>query len=331
VDVRHAPKSDLEIEQAIFNAHFKRRAATKAEMGAWQNRVHTYEHAGLPRWIRARDQPWSTVAGIESENVFSQLKDTLYTDARGYFDHAEPFAKPSARTLHDWAVEYCRSKRLLKEFRFRKEVHGWARSTLKAEIETQLQLHKPYRCSDVAMTMEIRSQDIIVRSWGPLWLFFNNGWMLFFSWITLLYPFFFVPLRYLFLSAKWQVAGTTFAFLKWVHLEQSYPGETVEAYAERTTADDRDDRAMGSLKTHISLKATPKGVFRLVGMRSADFLSEWLPEIGARAAKEFRSEQPLIITTVKTAPPPPLQTFQLQNALRKTSSGPIVDPASTSV
>jgi hypothetical protein len=305
VDVPQVVKGDLEMDSLASNAkHGKKRVAWNGE-GQSHRRREDHEAAGLPPWVRTRNQPWRTVAGIEDESSLSAAGDSIYIETSQSFDRTEPFLQLPSRTLLDWATEYCQSRKPLKEFRVRRHIHGWALPLLRADIEEILRQNQPPDCTTVRATTKLRSQDIIVRSPSALWGTLKNERpiLTWFLWITLIYPLIIWPLRYL-LEGRWQIAGISFAFQKWIHLDGSKPGDTPEDYAIHPYAE-YSDLVTGRLRLYPELKKTARGLSQLIGTRRHDFLREWAEEIAVRAATGYQSKFPLLAPMASTYPQSP--------------------------
>ena len=105
----------------------------------------------------------------------------------------------------------------------------------------------------------------------------TNQWIRVLLWITLIYTLIIAPLQFLFLTAKWEVCGTSFAFQRWRHLEDSRPGDIVDAYkARRKPQASEIDQNEGDSPTQF--KVTSKGISQLIGTPEAIALATWKAE-----------------------------------------------------
>ncbi|KAG9025589.1 hypothetical protein FRB95_009986 [Tulasnella sp. JGI-2019a] len=86
--------------------------------------------------------------------------------------------------------------------------------------------------------------------------------------IFLIYPFIIWPFKRWGSGGggEWRVARAAYAMAKWAHLEDSIPGETVEAYNTRVPA---------KVPSPHPLRVTPKGISRLEGVQEAGWIRQW--------------------------------------------------------
>ena len=246
---------------------FYRRLATSKERSSAKYRLYSRFELGIPQWSKLQGHDESTIARLESEVAFQDYQFTVEgsesTTATGVYR--------SGKSLDDWAEEYCRDWRPWKEFRLRKEVYGWNLRRLQADIHQSLP--KPRFDTLVSVAASVCETDVVVRK-SPMP---TNKWILGLLWITLIYPLIIAPLQFLFLTAKWEVCGTSFAFRRWRHMEDSRPGETVDAYKARQKPQFGEvDPNEGDLLTQF--KVTSKGISQLIGTPEAIALATWKEE-----------------------------------------------------
>ncbi|KAG8907965.1 hypothetical protein FRC01_007530 [Tulasnella sp. 417] len=170
---------------------------------------------------------------------------------------------PPFRTLAEWAEEYCASRSPLKEFRFSRTVYGWdldeVQRTIKAAVAA---CHSGDRKKETVKII-FKGRKVIVRPNNPLWWLYGLGFFKFFLCITLIYPLIMWPIKRYLLGRCWKVAGSSFAFVRYEHLEDSKPGETIAQYIARVPQPPPEN----------DLKATTRGISKIVGQHFVDWFS----------------------------------------------------------
>ncbi|KAG9043920.1 hypothetical protein FS837_008980 [Tulasnella sp. UAMH 9824] len=79
-------------------------------------------------------------------------------------------------------------------------------------------------------------------------------------------------------GGDWDVAGSSFALTKWVHLTDSRPGQTAEEYQ---TEYDANHPNLVAEPRKLLLKQTPRGVSQLIGLREGEWFAQWKDTVGA--------------------------------------------------
>ncbi|KAG8900386.1 hypothetical protein FRB99_006094 [Tulasnella sp. 403] len=277
---------DIEAGKAVMGRKTWRRKATEAEKQNAAGRRYRREETGLPPWVLLSGEVHGTEACIESERSRRRWQYATHSQAEG-FDDSELLPPP--KTLRDWADEYCASKKMLKEFQFRKVVFGWNISQLRMAVHTTIRANY-LRPEEPSIDFKIGANEIDVRPDNRLSRMLSKTWVYVLLWIFLVYPLIIWPFKRF--SSRgggdWRVAGSAFALSKWAHLDDSSPGQTVEEYQELYN------------RTHpegerLVLKQTPNGVSRLVGKREGEWFAEWEDTIGALVRQRCISSEPISI------------------------------------
>ncbi|KAG8868030.1 hypothetical protein FRB98_003855 [Tulasnella sp. 332] len=259
-----ADGKDLEMSQIQLGKQFRRKA-TSEEKDAADTRAHRLELVGLPPWVHLPGEPLGTQATVDSDEARHRFQYSVHGVDQTFDDSG---LQVPGENLRQWADEYCRSKKMLKEFNFHKIVYGWNLAELREEIARMIKLHWSHGGShqpDIKFTLE--SDVVSVRPDNWLSRILSRRLVKFLLWVLLIYPLVIWPYKRFGSGGggEWRVAGSAYAMAKWVHLEDSVPGETVESYSQRVPP-------IPSLRT---LRATPKGISRLEGTREGEWFREW--------------------------------------------------------
>lgn len=83
------------------------------------------------------------------------------------------------------------------------------------------------------------------------------------------------------------MAGSAYAMAKWVHLEDSQPGETIERYRQRV--------ALPDLPSLRELGMTPRGISRLEGLREGEWFEMWETTLIAFIREAKKSDDPITL------------------------------------
>lgn len=243
-----------------------RRAACHLERKNGVDDAQRRKALGLPPWARVSGRT-ATGARLLFPGDRLRFKDT---SAQGHLDTT---MFPPTKTLADWAEEYCASWSPLKEFRFIRTVYGWnlveAQQMVKETLRT---CHSGDRKKQTVKII-IKGRKVIVRPYNPLWWLYGLGFLRFFLYITLIHPLIMWPIKMYLLGRCWKVAGSSFAFVRYEHLEDSEPGETIAQYIARVPQPLPEN----------DLKVTSRGISKFVGQRFTDWFSVNQPTI-VRAA-----------------------------------------------
>ncbi|KAG8885039.1 hypothetical protein FRB98_002039 [Tulasnella sp. 332] len=239
-----------------------RRKASKPERAATAERDKLLTERGLPPWGLMTGENPRVQACIDSEESRRRHQATAPGPPSLQFEDNSPSAP--TKSLHQWADDYCKSTKSLKEFKFHKVIYGWDLENLRRKIHRTLEENwdtKDIWRPEITVTFEVLEADVSIRS--DSWL----SWMLARTWgkillcILLLYPL----LLWLF-GGEWRVAGSAYSLARWVHLEDSIPGDDAETYCHR----------MNDVSIHHSdLKSTPRGVSMLMGVSEEAWFREW--------------------------------------------------------
>lgn len=167
-----------DIEKSLL---VRRRATDEEEDAAKAWRAERMDR-GIPPWIGQYD--------LDSDETPSVLK--------------------SSRTIRDWADDYCKSDRVLKEFVFKKEVYGWNVDALKQAILHTIR-STGYQTT-VGIDFNVSRDTVIIRSANRFSRMLDNIWILILLWIFLIYPFIWLWKRYSpHGGAEWKVCGAAYA------------------------------------------------------------------------------------------------------------------------
>ncbi|KAI9459200.1 hypothetical protein BJY52DRAFT_1223198 [Lactarius psammicola] len=121
----------------------------------------------------------------------------------------------SSWTLRQWTDDYCQSRKIFKEFVYKKVVYGWDLSTLEAAIRKVIE-STHYRGDHVQVWFQSRNSTVIVRPDMQISRAISNSWIAFsliiYPWIWLfqhLHP------RG---GGRWAVGGGAYALKLWAHV-----------------------------------------------------------------------------------------------------------------
>jgi len=215
---------------------------------------------GLPPWVDKGSQCDDTVNSI-----------TLHENA--------PLR--SSRTLRNWADEYCRSKKYLKEFTYHKFVYGWDIDALKSAIRATIistsytgDIHISFK--HAAHKISVRPDNIISHIHDIL----SNPILRF---IPFVYPF--VLLFEYFFGAQWQVCGGAY------RLKGSVPAE------------ERDPDSKAALRDQQAGNSPMGGsTTRTIGLKEGQWLRQWERSIKHAVASRRQSFIPLIEPQIHDLP-----------------------------
>ncbi|KAG8854884.1 hypothetical protein FRB96_007284 [Tulasnella sp. 330] len=264
------------------------RKATKSEKEAsavWRKRREDW---GYAPWALIRGTIRGTEGCVESPETRYQLQYAA-NGPFGMSDDGE-ISSPS-KTLRQWTDEYCASPKLVKDFTFQKVVHGWNMDSLRQAVGSAIRANYPHRDEPV-VSIRLEASNITVQSNNWYTFIVSNRWILGFMWITAIFPLFIWPFKQFVRSGsgEWRVAGCAFALTKWEHLSDSAPGETAESYHQRTTETLVDT---GPSAPATPLKATSKGVSKLVGESETQWLARWEETIVGYVKQGYMSSVPI--------------------------------------
>ncbi|KAI9459198.1 hypothetical protein BJY52DRAFT_387488 [Lactarius psammicola] len=124
----------------------------------------------------------------------------------------------SSWTLRQWADDYCQSRKIFKEFVYRKVVYGWDLSTLEAAIREAIK-STHYRGDHVQVQFQSRNSTVIVRPDMRISRAISNPWIKFLLIITLIYPCIWLFQRlHPRGGGRWAVGGGAYALKRWAQV-----------------------------------------------------------------------------------------------------------------
>ncbi|KAG8991988.1 hypothetical protein FRB94_012107 [Tulasnella sp. JGI-2019a] len=261
---------DLEMNQIGMGIELRRKAEDD-EISAADTRSERLKNAGLPPWVRLPDEPLGAEARLESNAARLRYQYGAPGTEQTFDD--DSLQSPS-QNLRQWADEYCSSPKMLKEFNFHKTVYGWNLEELKNYITAICRANWTHPGNTPSITFTVSSDVVSIRPHNWLARILSHGFYKFLLCIFLIYPLIIWPYKRWGTGGggEWRVAGAAYAMTKWVHVEDSIPGETVEAYIERVPT---------TTPSITYLRATPNGISRLEGIREAEWVKQWAPTIAA--------------------------------------------------
>ncbi|KAG8920436.1 hypothetical protein FRC01_000752 [Tulasnella sp. 417] len=261
IDLDPSSQSALHNPADIEASQLLRRRATPLERKQALDDAQRRKELGLP--------PWACVSTQTPEKTGVHL---LFRTDRVRFENAsfcaiEDFSDsnlPSpTKSLAGWAEEYCASRSPLKEFRFQRTVYGWNLEEVQREILSLVERCHRGDKKKTTVKIIIKGRKIVVRPNSSLWWLYENEYLKKLFYITFIYFIFMWPINKLLLGRCWKVAGSSFAFVRYEHLEDSQPGETVAQYIARVPQPPQAE----------DLKVTPRGISIVVGQRFRDWYS----------------------------------------------------------
>ncbi|KAH9028579.1 hypothetical protein EDB85DRAFT_1892443 [Lactarius pseudohatsudake] len=181
-------------------------------IGADSARVNSFEAWQAERRLRGLP-PWVAKGRLAN----------LPIGAVGQPHHVD--APQSSWTLRQWAEDYCQSRKIFKEFVYRKVVYGWDLGTLEAAIRQAIK-STHYHGDHVEVQFQSRNSTVIVRPDTHI----SNSWMTFLLVITLTYP-----CVWLFQhlhprgGGRWEVGGGAYSLKRWAQVPpDAAPGTVPE-------------------------------------------------------------------------------------------------------
>ncbi|PVF93144.1 hypothetical protein CPB86DRAFT_130229 [Serendipita vermifera] len=173
----------------------------------------------------------------------------------------------SGRSFEDWLQDYIQSRRVVKDFKLRKVIHGWNTASLEKALIAVIRDAGYKHSIDVhfstSMTcIHVRSPNFVSKIFSSCWL------KILFS-VILVFPFLWLWRRFWpGAGGKWGVAGVAFPIKKtWELVPGTSAGETLEQARQRLG----DDVIPPIKKT----KVTPEGVWIMKGTHEAEWLRKW--------------------------------------------------------
>ncbi|KAG8987870.1 hypothetical protein FRB90_003096 [Tulasnella sp. 427] len=208
----------------------RRRKATALERKQNLDDFQLRETGGAPPWA-SRSTPDANSKGFR----------LLLPEDRARFEHATVYyvsnftdlnLQVPTITLADWTEEYCASRSPLKEFRFQRTVYGWDLNDMERRIKSTLRYCHTGAARKEEVKVYIKGAEVIVRPKTVLWTLLGSGYITALLSLVLIYPLILWPIKQM-TSRCWKVAGSSFGFRRWQHLEDSRPGESPAQYVAR--------------------------------------------------------------------------------------------------
>ncbi|KAH8835709.1 hypothetical protein DL96DRAFT_1575314 [Flagelloscypha sp. PMI_526] len=224
----------------------------------WQKDNHM---SGTPPWISG-DRAWKSTED----------------------DSALPVAGLcNSRTIRDWADEYCKSEKLMKEFVFEKLICGWNLSAMENVIR-KLVRNSLYQGGVFIHSLLFNSPD------NKLSRTLSNKWLYLLLWIFLIYPFIWLFKRFHSRGGgRWEVSGAVYFMKRWVPV----PSNTPE-FQQITLDKNLAGAAVGSYDSTRRYVRTPEGFNKLVGVREGDWYKRWEETIRSAVRERHCSQEPLV-------------------------------------
>ncbi|EAU93130.1 hypothetical protein CC1G_12665 [Coprinopsis cinerea okayama7 len=233
----------------------------------------------------------------------------------------------STKSLRQWADEYCRSPKRLKEFVYDQHLYGWNMSQIESAIRSTV-VATPYNGDLEIAFIKYRSR-IYIRPDNRLSKWLSNKWLFFLSIVLLVYPFIWLFKRFHSRGGgKWEVCGAAYPMKRWVPATddgEPIPPETdeqglptlppYEPYESRTPQySQASPSSMPSPRmplpslpspsgfgasfptptsTSSRLVQTSSGPKRLVGIREGEWFRKWEGAITRAVLSRYRSTTPL--------------------------------------
>ncbi|KAG8910118.1 hypothetical protein FRC00_008834 [Tulasnella sp. 408] len=263
----------------------RRREATPLERKQGLEDAQRRKALALPPWACISAQtPDPTGARLVFPGDRLRFENTAVCATQ---DFSDGDLAPPSKTLADWAEEYCASWSPLKEFRFVRTVYGWDLNEVQSHVASSLSsCHWGDNKKEMA-TVIIKGTKVIVRPNNPLWWLYGLGIFRWLFYITLIYPLIMWPIKRYLLGRCWKVAGSSFAFVRYDHLADSKPGETVAQYVARVPQG----------PPAKDLKVTSQGISKIVGQHFADWYSANGQAFGSAASARNKSgkRNPIVV------------------------------------
>jgi len=202
-------------------------------------------------------------------------------DLTSSFDEAAMGATPqaSSRTFEEWLEDYVQSKRVVKEFKFAKEVFAWDLNSLTTSIE-QLIRSTGYR-STIRVQFQTSPKKVHVYSPNVISKIFSSYLLIFLTTVILIFPFLWMWRRWWpGAGGRWEVSGAAFRLKRWELLRGTYPGETEQAALGRLGG----PQAISGTR----FRAGRDGVWVLRGVHEADWFRHWEETIRCGVREKLR-------------------------------------------
>ncbi|KAG8979760.1 hypothetical protein FRB94_010347 [Tulasnella sp. JGI-2019a] len=269
---------DLEMGHGGSGSQWRRKAL-KLECKQADERTARLKGQGLPPWSLLQGEIPGTQTCIESEEGRHRFQFV------GGGASSDVGLHVPSNSLRQWADDYCASNKVFKEFDFDKVVYGWDLTHLQKKIyDTAKANWNPGKKSYPNITVWFETSREVVSVRPDHWLSraLSRRWIKLLLCIFLIYPLIIWPAKRLY-GGEWRVAGSAYALARWVHLEDSLPGESVDKYRNR----------VGSSEA-ASLKSTPRGVSMLVGPTEDVWFNKWESTIADWARREVSRKTGII-------------------------------------
>ncbi|KIM26486.1 hypothetical protein M408DRAFT_313576 [Serendipita vermifera MAFF 305830] len=172
----------------------------------------------------------------------------------------------SSRSFQEWLEDYVHSRRVVKEFKFSKEVYAWDLEALKVSLE-QLVRSTGYSAT-LRIGFKATPESVHIYSPNIVSKIFSSYFLIFITTVTLIFPFLWMWRRWWpEAGGKWQVCGAAFRLKRWELVPRTGPGETEQGAMERLGG----PAGVGGHR----LRAGREGVYVLKGVHEADWFRSW--------------------------------------------------------
>ncbi|KAG9048597.1 hypothetical protein FS837_012452 [Tulasnella sp. UAMH 9824] len=234
--------------------------------------THLERKQALDDAVRRRElalPPWACVSTQTPDQTGVRLlfpTDRLRFEGTSFStieDFSDSNLTPPTKPLIQWTEEYCTNWSPLKEFRFERTVYGWNLEEVKRKVSSLLADCHGGRNKKETVEIIIKGRKIVVRPNTLFWWLYENDYLKTLFYITFVYLIILWPIKKIMLGRCWKVAGSSFAFIRYEHLEDSQPGETVAEYVARVPQPVQAK----------DLKPTSRGISKVVGQRFSDWYS----------------------------------------------------------
>ncbi|KIM26487.1 hypothetical protein M408DRAFT_9907 [Serendipita vermifera MAFF 305830] len=178
----------------------------------------------------------------------------------------------SSRSFEEWVEDYIRSRRVVKEFKFFKEIYTWDLDTLTTSLE-QLIRSTGYT-SSISVKFSTTPECVHVYSPNAISKIFASYLLIFLTSIILVFPVLWIWRRWWpGAGGKWEVCGAAFRLKRWELVPGTAPGDTETAAEQRLAMNGPLGTGYG--RQRLRLRAGKEGMWVLRGAHEADWFRTW--------------------------------------------------------